>query len=402
MTRRLKVLLVINGLGTGGSERSLAELLPRFTNGGITPIVACLYRRNSGIYHEVREQGFDIRLLRSRNLLGWVSELRSLIREEAPDLVHTSLFESDIAGRIAAHRRTPVMTSLVNVTYDRARRSDPHIRWTRLRAAQAVDSATARYLTAHFHAVSRTVRDAAIRDLGLPPDSVTVIERGRDERRLGEPSLSRRRSARRDLGLEEDGLVLVSVGRQEYQKGQALLLEAMPLVLRNHSNVTLLLAGREGNVSTALYRQHAESRLGSRVRLLGHIDNVPDLLAASDIFIMPSIYEGLPGAIIEAMALALPIIASNISSVQEAVGPKGNAVLIPRTVPALVSAIDQLICAPELRHRLGAQVRARFLELFTLDSSARRLSELYRSVVDKGSSGQSPLGSAAPSSFPRR
>ena len=151
------------------------------------------------------------------------------------------------------------------------------------------------------------------------PDKIAVILPGRDADRLGQTTPERRKRARARLGLRDDQYVLVNIGRQDYQKAQRYLLEALASVVRDHRNIVLLVAGRAGDASADLRDLIHDRKLERHVRLLGHRDDVPDVLAASDLFVFPSLYEGLPGAVIEAMALGLPIVASDIEPVRELV-----------------------------------------------------------------------------------
>ena len=142
--------------------------------------------------------------------------LRRLIKTERPDLVHTALFDADLAGRLASiGLRVPVMTTLANTAYDDARRGDPNVNARRLMVVKWIDGLTARHLTQHFHAVSQAVKDSTVERLGVPPDRITVVKRGRDETRLGERS-PERRSAWQELGLPMSRVC--QCGAQEYQK----------------------------------------------------------------------------------------------------------------------------------------------------------------------------------------
>src|SRR5262249_16944316 len=158
-----------------------------------------------------------------------------------------------------------VLSSLVNTTYDPARRADPNVRAWRLAAVQAVDGWTARHLTDHFHAITRAVADAARAALRIPAERLTVVERGRSRERLGRASPERRASARATLGLHDDDEVLVAVGRQDWQKGHRVLLDAVSDLAPCHPRMVLLIAGRAG---------HATSALQEQTRRLGLVDRV--------------------------------------------------------------------------------------------------------------------------------
>jgi len=375
----LRVLLVINSLGGGGAEHSLAEMLEPLADAGIEPTVAVLAAAAEGSEAAVAASGTPLHVLGGGFPVG---RLRRLVRSIRPHVVHTTLFEADVSGRLAAIATgTPVLTSLVNTTYDRARLADPDIRRPVLAAYRAVDGFTARRLTSHFHAITHAVKRSAVAALKLAPDAVTVIERGRDPARLGEPGADRRAAARRALGIGHE-LVLVSVGRQEYQKGHTVLLEALARLPSGVPPVILLQAGRRGRASEAL--EDGVRRLNGRhrVRLLGHRNDVPELLAAADLFVFPSRYEGLGGSLLEAMALGLPVVASALPAVGEVVEEGGNAVLVPPgDAAALAGALARLLEDDGLRRRLGQRSRAVFRVRFTLDRSVERMAELYAGVA---------------------
>jgi glycosyltransferase involved in cell wall biosynthesis/O-antigen ligase len=380
--RPMRVLYLIDSLGDGGSERSLAELLSPLSASGIRPMVATLHRRN-GVEREVVEAGIDVRFLDSKSRLHRIRVVRELLESERPDILHTTLFESDIAGRMGAVRLgVPVVSSLVNTSYDPARLQDPNVRASRLWMARMIDSWSARHLTAHFHAVSRAVKESAVRDLRIPAERITVIERGRDPARLGAPDPVRRERARRRLGFSRRDEVLVTVGRQEFQKGQRYLIEAMAELSRIRPNTTLLIAGRRGHASEELERVWRETGLGDRVRFLGFTQDVPEILAAADLFVFPSLYEGLPGALIEAMAAGLPVVASDIDATREVLEPGRNALLVPpASASHLAGGILRLLCEENERRRFGSRSRAIFEERFTLQGSVLRTVALYERVL---------------------
>jgi glycosyltransferase involved in cell wall biosynthesis len=226
--KNLKILYLIDSLGTGGAERALAEALPLLASANITPIIAPLRRRQVGVQEDILRQGFDVRFLSQAGTISRILAVRKIIRTERPDLIHTVLFHSDIVGRLAAiGTGVKVLSSLVSTDYNEARLNDPHIRRYRLWLARALDSWTARHLTAHIHVISNAVKAAALKDLRIHPQKITMIEGGRDPDRLGQPSAKRREQARLRLGFQAEHEILVNVGREDYPKGQRYLLEAV-------------------------------------------------------------------------------------------------------------------------------------------------------------------------------
>jgi glycosyltransferase involved in cell wall biosynthesis len=275
----------------------------------------------------------------------------------------------------------------VNQSYTRERRSDPHVRPAAMRAVQAVDGWSARHLTAHFHAITGAVKRWAAGGLGVPTERITVIERGRDPRRLGLPSPERRAHARSMLGLAPDAELVLAVGRQEFQKGHRFLLEAIKVVAASRPGVVLLLAGRYGAESEHLRGLCVRPPLDRVVRFLGHRDDIPEILAASDVFAFPSLWEGLGGSLIEAMGLGLPIVASDLEPIREVVEAGRSALLVPVRAPAaLASAIASLLDDRALARELGTRGQEIFKDRFTLERSTQRMIALCRQVAMSGRS----------------
>jgi glycosyltransferase involved in cell wall biosynthesis len=148
--------------------------------------------------------------------------------------------------------------------------------------------------------------------------------------------------------------------------------------------VTSLVAGRPGDCSDDLDRRAAQLDDPSRLRILGHRPDVPELLAASDLFVLPSLYEGMSGAVIEAMALGLPTIATTVPGMEALVEEGVTGVLVPPgNARELERAIDRLLRDPDTRARMGEAARRRYEQRFTLDSSVPRFAELYREIATR-------------------
>jgi glycosyltransferase involved in cell wall biosynthesis len=379
-------LIVINSLGAGGAERSLADILPHLVKSGVHPIVACFKSPDVGFEEEVRSGGIDVRVLDPASMAGEIAQIRRIIRSEKPSLVYTALFDAHIAGRIAATGTgVPVLSNLTNVAYDPARYLDPNVNSRRLRLIRHVDGWTARHLTTHFHAVSGAVKDSAVDSLGVDASSVTVVYRGRHLHRLGSPGSDRKRRVRESLGIASAQDVLISVGRQEYQKGHRYLLEAMPALIERHPDVLVLIVGRTGHSTAELERIVDSLDISDHVRFLGHRTDIPDLLAAADMFVFPSVYEGLGGAALEAMALGLPMVVSDVPALREVVEEGVNGIVVPPAdAGALADGIDELLDDESLMARFGVRSREIFEEKFDADDAIPATVELMHRVSGQG------------------
>lgn len=379
----MRVVLVLNSLGSGGTERSTAVLLPRLAALGIDPVVAVLVHRDVGDEDRVRAAGIPVVRLEGGSLPSQARSLRSLVRRSKPALVHTAIFEADLVGRLGcAGTGVPVLSSLVNTPYDRARRFDPNVPRAKLQVARAADAVTAHLLTDHFHAVSEGVARHAVRTLGIPRRRISVVERGRDPGELGRRSPERRRAARAALGIADGDELVLTAGRQEYQKGHAHLVEALALLAGRRPRLRVAIAGREGNATAALRAAIDRTGTADRVLVLGYRDDVADLLCAADLFVLPSIYEGTAGAVLEAWALETPVVASRVAGLEGIVRDRHDVWLVePRSPAALATAIERLLGDPGLAGRLATAGRDTFATRFGLDRSAARMADLYRRVA---------------------
>jgi glycosyltransferase involved in cell wall biosynthesis len=301
--------------------------------------------------------------------------LRRLVREQRPDLVHTTLYESDVLGRAAAlSAGVPVVSSLVNSSYGpehlHARGLSP---W-KVRAAQAVDAVTAQG-TRRFHALTRHVASSMSRRLRIAADRIDVVPRGRDPELLGAVTPERRAAVRAALELDGGVPVVLAAARQQYQKGLDVLVEAFADVRRKEPDAVLLLAGSRG-AETARLEALAERAGG--VRFLGPRDDVYDLMAAADVFAVPSRWEGLGSAAMEAMGVGVPLVCSDVPALRETVGSQDYALLVPPERPAELAA--GLLEALGDTAAAGARVkaaRARFLTSFTLQQVGAQMVGFY-------------------------
>jgi glycosyltransferase involved in cell wall biosynthesis len=381
MTRPLRVLQAIDSLARAGAEQSLATLAPHLVADGIDLHVAYLIERD-GLRGQIEEAGVPVVSLASPRAgrRAWLARMSDLVGELQPDVVHTTLFEADLAGRRAAARHgVPSVSSFVNTTYDPGQAGRDNVSRVRLRAAQAVDAYTARRV-ARFHAVTEHVAQVMSRRLFIPRSKVEVIPRGREDAALGRRTADRRARARKRLGVDPGAPLVVAVGRQEPQKGLDVLLGAVPVVRARHPGLRVLVAGREGRASPALRDAMRAGDIAGTVTFLGMRDDVPDLLAAADVFAFPSRSEGAGGTLLEAMALEAPIVTSDLATLHQTVDDSVALLVRPDDARALAAGIVAVLDDPAAATARASAGRARFEAEFTIGSGARRMARLYEDV----------------------
>lgn len=376
-------MYVIPGVGVGGgAERSLVDLAPRLRSRGVDLSVTYFHERPSSAVDALRLGQVPVDRITASSAWSRWRQLRGAVRTARPDVVHTTLFEADVLGRLAAvGAPTKVVSSLVSTPYAAARRLDPGASRWGIAAARSLDAATIRRCD-RVHANSEAVKAAAVAQLGVPADKVTVIPRGRDPEQLRVGTSARRAAAREALGIDLGADVVVMVGRQEPTKDHATLLEAVAALGPRRPRLVVLLAGREGAASPQIADDIARLELGEVVRPLGFRSDVADLLAAADAFAFPSLLEGMPGAVIEAMATGVPIVAAAIAPVEELIDASSGLLVPPGDAMALAAGIDAILSDPAAAAVRAAEARRRFEERHTLDVVLEATLELYQAVVD--------------------
>ncbi len=379
----MRVLTVIDSLdASGGAERSLAAMAPDLARAGVELHVGYLRERPLTVAADLADAGATVHALAGGGgRPGAVGRVARLTRSLRPDLVHTTLFEADQAGRLGARLAgRPVVSSLVNVAYG-PEQAPPGVPPWKVRAARLTDAASAQ-LVRRFHAITAHVADVMAPRLHVGRDRIDVVYRGRDPERLGRRTAARRAQVRHALGLADDRPVVLAVGRQEWQKGHDTLIDATTGLARRWPDLVVLVAGREGNRTTALRDQVAATGLDERIRFLGFRDDVPDLLAAADVFAFPSRWEGLGSTLLEAMALEVPIVASDLPAVREVVGGGEGLLVPPSDATALSAAVaDCLVDLVATGTRVQAAHR-RFLDEFTVAASAHGIVGCYERALD--------------------
>ena len=262
----------------------------------------------------------------------------------------------------------------------------PHIRemWRKgWKANTTFDRLQGRFVD-RFIAVSHANAKYLIEHKGLPAHKVRVIQNGSDLSRFN-PSHVAPEGMREELGFAPDDPVMLVAARLEPQKGHAVLLDAMPVVLREFPRAKLVCLG-EGVLREQLEAQSQRIGLQASVRFIGFRRNVQDWLALCDFTVLPSFFEGLPLVAIESLAAARTMVASAVDGTPEVIvnGQTGLAVP-PGDSAALSEAICSLLRSRDYRERLAQQGRAWVLDHFTQERQVRETGELYLEGVGRPS-----------------
>lgn len=382
----IHVLHIITTLCRGGAERQLVNLVCN-TDPSLVRHTVCYLRPPGDFVSELEAAGHEVIGLNLPRKWPWLfapSKLAPLLKARRPDLVQTWLFESDIGARLSMliGPRIPIINTLHLTNYDSETIRDAHWPPRKVAALQQIDKWTARHARPLFVACSRSVRDSAIRNLSVPFDDVRVIYNSIDQATLVcEPGQAA--AVRESQQIPADGFVFVNVGRLEPQKGQPILLRAFQKVA-DLPNAYLVFVG-EGSQTGPLHALTTELGLAERVKFLGRRTDVGACLEMSDVFVFPSLFEGLPLAPIEAMLKSLPCIVTRIEPVLELFADGETGIVVaPGSVDELAAAMRMLYHDPELRKRLGTHARIRAVEDFDSRTGLHAWEKLYRELAPLG------------------
>jgi glycosyltransferase involved in cell wall biosynthesis len=182
---------------------------------------------------------------------------------------------------------------------------------------------------------------------------------------------------------------VLTVGRFTEQKGHSLLIEAMPPILEAGENIHFVWVG-QGPLEHSLRETVRRRGLGRWVHFLGQRSDVPELMAAADVFVLPSLFEGLPLVLLEAMAAALPVVGTSVCGIAEAVEHDRTGRLVERDPDLLAQCIVDILRDPQQAARLGAAGRQKVREEFSAARMAREMVAVYEELVNAASPGIPP------------
>jgi glycosyltransferase involved in cell wall biosynthesis len=360
---RMVVGQLIEGDTPGGAERlviQFAEELERRSHGIVTIIPA---GGPAWLGNEMKRLGFPWATIRRRSMFDprIVSDLVSILREHGATALHSHEFIGVHGARAARALRLPhVITMHGSPFFAEKWRRRMAFRWA-LRHSALVG-------------VSRDTSTHAEQVLGLAAGTALTIPNGIAPRPGDGPGL------RRELGLGPDALVVSAVGNVSERKNHIQLLRALLLVQARHPEIPwqMVVAGQDRGCMAEIRAVAAEHGVSDRVHLLGHRDDTENVLAAADVFAMPSLHEGMPLAIIEAMFASRPVVSSTAGGVADMFDDGREGFLFPvGDTTRLAAALEGLLLDPLRRATMGTAGRARAERQFGIGPMMDAYEALY-------------------------
>lgn len=366
---RPRVVHIIDRLPPDGAERLLCEVL-RYRSDSFDYQVLCL--AEGGVFEQViRDMGVPVTILGKRRGidLRLVWRLWRWLRASKPEIVHTHLFTADTWGRLVARLAgVPLVFSTVHSVNS----------WQG-RVHRLVDRMLA-LVTTRLIACTAQVADKLQHQDGINGTRIVTLANGVDLQRFAGVTPV---DLAQVLGASGSGPWLAVLGRLESVKGQAYLLECLALLRDQGVAFRCVLIG-DGPERDALVEQVARLQLLESVWFAGFRREVPAWLAAIDVLVIPSRWEGLPMALLEAMALGKPVVAHAVGGIPDVVRDGQEGLLVsPRHPEQMVQALARLLGDVPLRQQMGARAQARVRAHFSAESLSRAYERLYLDAMNE-------------------
>lgn len=377
-TRKYKIAYLIDGLSMGGAERLMVPILKHLDREYFEAHVCAMQSKEGNpMAEEIRALGIPVHCLDIKHLrdLDAIPRLIKYLRGTQADLVHTQLEAANILGNISAKllRLPSVCTIHVMPSLDVKTKTKLH---------QKVEWFVLRHACDRVISVSEEARQYHIDISGTSASGVTTIYNGIDlSPFLYMDYVHERNTVRAELGIPRDAKVLITVAVLRPPKGIQYMIRALPKILASHPDTYYLIVG-SGSHHDVLLEEVSKAGVSNRVIFAGMRRDVPRMLAASDVFVLPTLTEALPTVLAEAMAAKLPIVASRVGGIPEMIANGQNGLLVqPEDLDGLVKACTHLLAHPEKRGDMGAEGWKTVKQKFSIERQVDQLKELYLSQL---------------------
>ena len=369
---KINILHIYQNSKIGGVQQQLLSLLKAYSRERFNPIFCCLGPKEE-IGKEIEGTKIEFiplnKLRYNRFSPGIVLELYRLMKKKQIHVVRTHRYRSNLYGRLAAFLAgVPVIIASVHDNY----RTDK-------RPKRRIMNRILSKITDKIVAVSEDVKEDIIRYDSIDPSKIEVIPNGIDVERFNPEKNTT--DIRKEFSLEDDDIVIGFIGRIVPAKGLEYLLNALPYLKEEFKSIKLLIVG-EGSLVEKLKESAKKNNIFDNILFTGRRRDIPEILASINIFVMPSIAEGLPNALLEAMAMGKPIVTTEVGGIPEIVKNGFNGLLVPpRDTLSLSKAIKELISNDRLAAKLGQAARDLVHDNLSIKAIAQKWQSLYLSIL---------------------
>jgi glycosyltransferase involved in cell wall biosynthesis len=360
-----------------GVQRVTLDELERLDSKQFTPYIIC---KEPGPMTEEAESK-DITCFYSSGLMRAVSpkndllafwQLYRLFRKYRFDVVHSHSSKTGVIGRVAAKLAgVPMITHTVHGFAFPAANSTLE-KWIFFAMEWLGTKCSHKIICLH-----EADRDIAKKKLGASDKQLEVLANGVDTTKYAPPSVDEKETMRQQLGIAEDAVILGMVGRLWRQKNPQVFVDAAINLLSQNVDAHFVLVG-DGELKTTLEEKVKQAGFTDNIHFLGWRNDTPQVLKALDVFVLPSLWEGMPLAILEAQSTGLPCVVSNIQGNNHLVSNDVDGLLFDLDYPdQLITCLDTLIKDVTLRNNMGATARRKIVQTYNIESRIRTIANLY-------------------------
>lgn len=373
----MRVIWIIDGLGHGGAEKMTFSILEKIDRSQFDMRVCALQvKQGNPIAKELTRIGIPVDLVPIPNLRhpGNLPKILWYLRQQKPDLVHTQLEFATVLGSFGSWLfRIPNLTTLH--TLDNPQKGTSHWR-------NELSWACMRLFSTKLIAVSNSTRDHLIKYGRIQPQKIITMYNGIDPANFNSVNKDVRNAKRKELGISNDAFLFVTVAVLREAKGIQYMIEAMANITRSMPNAHYLIVGT-GDYESALKKEVEALHLERHVTFAGQRTDIPDILAMSDIFVLPTLIDALPTVLIEATAAGKAIVASNVGGVPEIVDNEVNGLWVAPSDPAQLEkaclTLAQDHAKREAMESAGLKIAQ---EKFDIHKQVSMLGQLYTKLVN--------------------
>lgn len=367
----IRIAYVINEMVVGGTQTHLRQVLRLLDRQHFDPFLVCLSGRGA-LLQDVHDLGVPVFSpgaslgFQGLSLARRVVALTRLLRQQRVEIVHNYLLRANLVGSLAARMaRVPVVLCSTRGCHE-------------LHGAQLMAAKIGNALADKVMVNAVAVRDFVHEHEGCPREKMFVVPSGIDTGRFSPFSSG---GFKTRLGIPEDRLVIGTVTRQRIRKGVEEFLRAVAELWRSDSRIHGLIVGEveEAGELAALVQE-----LGMRdnLTLAGRRQDMPEVYSAMDIYVLSSHDEGMSNALLEAMAMERPVVATNVGGTGEVVEHGSTGILVPpRDWQALASALRGMIAQPELWREFGRRGRTKVEQCFSAAAMVRQIERVYTELA---------------------
>lgn len=368
--KKKNLILFSEAIYTGGAEVYLQILASGLIKEQFNVRVAIPQNKGTvGFVNELRSKGIKVDFIRKYNILNNLF----YFRKNKPDHIHfnapipyiRSCMTSILAGIIYSRSKLYVTVHLVPLEY----KPHPFMQLIIRSIYQKLDM---------LITVSNKNKEALIKNFKLPEDKIKVIYNCIDIDNIKNYNRDISRELRKKFSINDSSIVFGTVGRLDIQKGHEYLIDAAKNVIREVPDSLFLFVGR-GKLKDQLIEKISDNNTIEHFRIAGYQENLPEIHAIIDIFVLPSISEGFPFAVLEAMAAKKPVIATNVGGVPEIITNNVNGMLVePKDSDALARAMILLAKDIKKRNSIAETGHKTIIENFSLEKMISANKEIYK------------------------